>query len=89
MDHYNQERTHSGKYCYGKHQCKPGTILLIWLKKNCWIDKNENFVPLLAQGEAEVGSGGDQPTRNNLADRNGEGLHEPLVYNHFESVYFT
>jgi hypothetical protein len=27
----------------------------------------------------------DQPTRNNLADRNGEGLSEPLVYNHFES----
>jgi hypothetical protein len=45
----------------------------------------KNFVTLLSQGEAEVGSGGDQPTRNNLADRNGEGLSEPLVYNHFES----
>ena len=39
----------------------------------------------MSQGESDVSSGGDQPTRNNLADRNGEGLNEPLVYDHFGS----
>jgi hypothetical protein len=85
MDHYNQERTHSGKYCYGKTPMQTWNDSLDLAKEKLLDRQNENFVPLLAQGEAEVGSGGDQPTRNNLADRNGEGLHEPLVYNHFES----
>jgi hypothetical protein len=85
MDHYNQERTHSGKYCYGKTPMQTWNDSLDLAKEKLLDRKNENFVPLLAQGEAEVGSGGDQPTRINLADRNGERLPEPLVYNHFES----
>ena len=81
MDHYNQERTHSDKYCYGK------TPIQIWndsleLAKEKLLDRqNENFVTLLSQGEAEVGSCGDQPTRNNFSDRNGGGFSESLIEN--------
>jgi hypothetical protein len=84
MDHYNQERTHSGKYCYGKTPMQTWNDSLDLAKEKLLDRQNENFVTLLSQ-KAEVGSGGGQPTRNNLADRNGEGLREPLVYNHFES----
>ena len=33
----------------------------------------KNIVSLLLSEEAEVGSGGDQPARNNLTNRNGRG----------------
>ena len=85
VDHYNQERTHSGKYCYGKTPMQTWNDSLDLAKEKLLDRQNENFVTLMSQGEAEVGSGGDQPTRNNLADRNGEGLIEPLVPIHFGS----
>ena len=85
VDHYNQERTHSGKYCYGKTPMQTWNDSLDLAKEKLLDRQNENFVTLMSQGEAEVGSGGDQPTRNNLAERNGEGLIEPLVPIHFGS----
>jgi transposase InsO family protein len=58
MDQYNQERTHSGKYCYGKTPMQTWNDSLDLAKEKLLDRQNENFVPLLAQGEAEVGSGG-------------------------------
>ena len=42
--------------------------------------QSEKVLPLLSAGEAETGSGGDQPVRNNFADDwNGQGApEEPL-----------
>jgi len=85
IDYYNNERTHSGKYCFGKTPKQTWDDSL-HLAKEKMLDRKENFLPLLLQGEADVGSGGDQPARNSPADRNDEGLDQPLVYdNHFGS----
>ncbi len=85
IDQYNHDRPHSGKYCFGKTPIQTWEESLHLAKEKLLDRQNENFVPLLPQGEAEAGSGGDQPARNNLADRNGEGLYLPLAYHHFGS----
>jgi hypothetical protein len=71
VDHCNKERTHSGGCCFGKTPMQTWNDPIQLAKEKLLDRQNENFVHLLPQGEAEVGSGGDQPTRNNLADRNG------------------
>ena len=46
----------------------------------------QNFVNLPLSSEAETGTGGDQPVRNSLADRNDKGAETgPFTTNHFES----
>lgn len=48
--------------------------------------QHQNFVNLPLSSEAETGSGGDQPVRNNLTDRNDQGaLTRPLTSDYFES----
>ena len=86
IDHYNSERTHTGKYCFGR------TPMQTWLESKHLADeknldnKFQNFVHLLPSGEAETGSGGDQPDRNNLTDRNEEGAKlSPSLTVHFGS----
>ena len=85
MDHYNNERTHSGKYCLGKTPIQTWEESLHLAKEKLLDRQGENLVSLMTQGEAETSSGGDQLVRNNLADRNGERQIQPLVSNHFES----
>jgi transposase InsO family protein len=85
IKYYNQERTHSGKYCFGKTPMQTWYDSLNLAKEKMLDRQNENFVDLLPQGEAEAGSGGDQPARNNLVDRNDERNTPPLVYYHFGS----
>ncbi len=84
--HYNHERTHSGKYCFGK------TPMQTWmdslhLAKEKMLDKQyENDVSLSLSSEADAGSGDDQPARNSLTDRNGQGaVTGPLPSDHFGS----
>lgn len=86
LDYYNNERTHSGKYCFGK------TPMQTWQDSKHLADEKmldthyENIVSLPVPGEAETGSGGDQPVRNIPADRNDQGaVKSPLSYNHFGS----
>ena len=73
LDYYNNERTHSGKYCLGR------TPMQTWkeslhLTKNKMLDTlYQKDVSLSLTGEADAGSGGDQPARNNLSDRNETG----------------
>ena len=85
MEHYNNERTHSGKYCLGKTPIQTWEESLHLAKEKLLDRQGENLVSLMTQGEAETSSGGDQLVRNNLADRNGERQIQPLVSNHFGS----
>lgn len=86
MDYYNNERTHSGRYCFGKtpmqtmHDSKH-------LATEKMLDlQHENVVSLISTGEAEASSGGDQLVRNSLFDWNGQGAPpEPLNQNHSKS----
>lgn len=61
IDEYNNDRTHQGKYCFGK---TPMQTLLdsLPLAKEKILDK------FAMTGEAEVGSAEEQPARNNLSD---------------------
>lgn len=81
LDYYNNERPHSGKYCLGR------TPMQTWneslhLTKNKMLDSlYQKDVNLYLTGEAETGSDGDQPVRNNLSDWNGHGGPDsPLSY---------
>jgi hypothetical protein len=76
--YYNNERTHSGKYCFGKTPIQ--TFLdsleiarakqLDRLKEN-----NDNLQPI---SEAEAGSAGEQPARNSLSSENEKEVGEPV-----------
>lgn len=87
IDYYNQERTHSGKYCFGKTPMQTWEESLHLAHEKLLDRQNENIVSLVVQGEAEAGSGEDQPARNSLADRNDKGPQQPLLTpNHFGST---
>lgn len=84
LHRYNNERTHSGKHCFGK---TPMRTLLDskHLADEKMLDLHyEKVVSLPVPEEVETGSGGDQPVRNIPADRNEQGaIKSPLPYNHF------
>lgn len=87
LQYYNNERTHTGKHCFGK---TPMQTLLDskYLADEKMLDlQSDKIVPLLEAGKAETGSGGDQPVRNNLSDDwNGQGApNEPLNQNYSKS----
>jgi transposase InsO family protein len=67
---YNEQRPHSGRYCFGKTPMQTFTDSKELAKakdvNNLFI-KNNNFI---VSGQAEIGSAGGQPTRNNLTDGN-------------------
>jgi len=61
IDEYNKDRTHQGKYCFGKTPME--TFLdSLPLAKEKILDK------FAITGEAEAGSAEEQPARNNLSD---------------------
>lgn len=64
MQRYNNERTHSGKFCFGKTPAQTSTGSK-HLAESKLLDK---FSTLEVPGEAESGSAGEQPDRNNLAN---------------------
>jgi hypothetical protein len=73
MQYYNVERTHSGRYCYGKTPLQ--TFLdskAIAKSKNVneLFDKSDNFK---LPGKAEASSAGEQLVRNTRADGNEKG----------------
>ena len=73
LEHYNKERPHSGRYCNGRTPYQTW-IESIHLAKEKMLDTvYQNNVTLQLTGEADEGSGGDQPSRNNLSDWNGQG----------------
>ena len=83
MQYYNHERTHSGKYCFGKTPMQTWRDSIHLAKEKLLENHYENVVSLLPSSQAEAGSGDDQPARNNLTDWNGQGApQEPLNQNH-------
>ena len=86
MDYYNNERTHSGKHCYGKTPKRTWDESLHLAKEKMLENLSDNFTKFESQGEAETSSGGDQLVRNNLADRNDNGAEiAPISNDHFGS----
>jgi transposase InsO family protein len=70
LSFYNEQRPHSGRYCFGKTPMQTFTDSKELAKAkdvNNLFRKNNNFV---LSDEAEIGSAGGQPTRNNLTDGN-------------------
>jgi transposase InsO family protein len=88
IDYYNNQRTHTGKYCFGKTPMET-FISSIHLAKEKQIENlYENFTNLVPRGEVETSSGGDQLVRNNPADRNENGAENaPISYIHFGKIY--
>lgn len=77
MAFYNNDRTHSGRYCYGKTPMQT-----FQSSKN--LAKEKNTLGLFGQstnlgtsGEEETGSAEEQPVRNSLTDWNGQGAKTP------------
>lgn len=71
IEEYNNNRPHSGKHCYGKTPMQ--TFLdSMPLANEKYLDKLPEKTTFESSDEAETGSGGDQPVRNNLIDWNGQ-----------------
>lgn len=84
IHYYNSERTHSGRYCYGKTPLQ--TFLdskTIAKSKNVneLFDKSDNFK---LPEKAESGSAGEQPARNTQAEGNEKGAPGPFSNSFFE-----
>ena len=73
LEFYNNERTHSGKYCYGKTPMQTWKDSLHLTKEKLLETHYQNVVSLPMSGEVETGSAGEQPASNNLTDWNGLG----------------
>jgi len=71
--YYNNERPHTGKYCYGKTPMQTWKDSLHLIKEKLLDTLNENFVPLTLSDEVEPGSAGEQSDRNNPTGWNGRG----------------
>jgi transposase InsO family protein len=79
LDYYNNERTHSGKYCFGKTPMQTFQDSVHLAKEKILETYYQNVVPLPMSDEVETGSGGDQPVRNNLTDKNDKGASMPQL----------
>ena len=84
MDHwlifYNNERSHSGRYCLAKHPCK-----LSWTAK----DVNNLFgqtINFKLSGESDTGSAEVQPARYSLMDGNNKAVEKTSTA--LQSNYF-
>ena len=77
MHYYNHERTHSGKHCYGKTPIETFTDSKKLAKEKNTVGLFGQPVNLSKPSEEEVGSAGEQPTRNNSVDWNGQGAEKP------------
>jgi hypothetical protein len=69
---YNEERTHTGKYCYGRTPWQTWKESLHLTLEKMLDSKYQKDVNLHPTGETVTGSGGDQPARDNLSDWNGQ-----------------
>jgi hypothetical protein len=80
IDHYNNERPHSGKYCFGKTPMQTFKDSIHLAQEKILESHYQKNVSLPLSGKVETGSGGDQPVRNSLTDKNDNGaLIAPLV----------
>jgi len=77
IQHYNHERTYSGKYCFGKTPMQTFWDSLHLAKEKMLETHYQNIVSLPLSGEAEAGSAGEQPIRNSLTDWDSRGAEKP------------
>jgi hypothetical protein len=87
LEFYNNERTHSGKYCYGKTLMQTWKDSLHLTKEKLLETHYQNFIPLPMSGEVETGSAGEQPASNNLADWNGLGNENSPISKTIPRIY--
>jgi hypothetical protein len=87
LEFYNNERTHSGKYCYGKTPMQTWKDSLHLTKEKLLETHYQNFIPLPMSGEVETGSAGEQPASNNLADWNGLGNENSPISKTIPRIY--
>lgn len=73
LKYYNNERPHSGKYCYGKTPMQTWNDSLHLTKEKLLDTLNQNFVSLTPSDEEETGAAGEQLVRNNPTGWNGRG----------------
>ena len=73
IEYYNNERTHTGKYCFGKTPIQTWIDSLHLAKEKLLSNLSQNVVSLTLSDEAETGAGGDQPVRNILNKWNEKG----------------
>src|SRR5690606_17060930 len=86
VEYYNKERTHSGRYCFGKTPMQTFQDSLHLAKEKMLDAQYQNVLSLPVSGEAEAGPAGEQPARNTLTDRNENGvLTDPDSFLHFGS----
>jgi len=77
LEYYNNERTHTGKHCYGKTPSQTWKESLHLAKEKMLNTHYQNVVSLPMSGEEETSNAGEQLVRNNLADWNGLGENIP------------
>ena len=87
LEFYNKERTHSGKYCYGKTPMQTWKDSLHLTKEKLLETHYQNFISLPVSGEVETGSAGEQPASNNLADWNGLGNENSPISKTIPRIY--
>lgn len=80
LDYYNNERTHTGKYCLGKTPMQTWIAGLHLAKEKMVSALYPKVVSLPASDEEETGSAGEYPARNSLTDWNGQkGQNPPAI----------
>lgn len=85
--YYNHERTHSGKYCFGKTpiQTLQDSLEIAKTKQLDRLKENNDNLHLIS--EAEAGSAGEQPARNSLSSENEKEVGEnPTSFNQNHSL---
>lgn len=83
IQHYNTQRPHTGRYCYGKTPMKTFNDSISLAKEK---DKSQLFlqsITFVSSNQEEIGSAGEQPISNNLTDKNVEASKQ----NHFDASF--
>lgn len=79
--YYNNERTHSGKYCYGKTPMLTFTESLHLAKEKRIDEQIENQATFNESKQTETGSAEEQPVRDILTDGNNKAVDQPTAFN--------
>lgn len=70
ITYYNEQRPHSGRYCYGKTPMETFSDSIPLAKEKNASELFGQSLKFEVPGEAETGPAGEQPARNNLTDGN-------------------
>lgn len=87
INQYNSERTHTGKYCYGRTPMQTFLETLDLAKEKMLSTHYQNPISLPLSDEAETGSGEDQPVRISLTDWNKKGATLAPNFNNYSGRY--